>query len=263
MLGLMFKSQSRKWKAIAQVHLDLVWRAVDYFMVFALQHSIPEHDVRERLVEHIIQPRLLTLRKSVDAKLEEIIDCHGGVNTGLMDAYQDTRNHRLQQTSPLASTSLDAWGSTSLRKPDGPKAGAKFIQQLIRLVFDPKGFVSDVLSSCWSSSNAHSPTTPQGTHDSALRKHDASILVRDSEAFYESNLQFFIGAIFGLVVEKGLMERLPDELFTQRIVRHMSKATLKLVAGETEGTARKRIECDEELKGLEECLNKLTTGGRI
>jgi predicted nucleic acid-binding protein len=70
-----------------------------------------------------------------------------------------------------------------------------------------------------------------------------------------------MGAIHGLVIEKGLMEQLPEVLFTQRIVRHMSPETLELVAGETEDTARQRIECEEELKGLEECLEKLTRGG--
>jgi len=53
------------------------------------------------------------------------------------------------------------------------------------------------------------------------------------------------------------MERLPEDLFSQRIIRGLKSEALSLIAGENENTAKERKECEEELNRLKECLKKL------
>ena len=67
----------------------------------------------------------------------------------------------------------------------------------------------------------------------------------------------FMGYVNALVVEKCLMEKLPENLFSQRIIRGLESEVLSLIAGENENTAKERKKCEEELNWLEECLKKL------
>jgi hypothetical protein len=67
----------------------------------------------------------------------------------------------------------------------------------------------------------------------------------------------FMGYVNALVVEKCLMEKLPENLFSQRIIRGLESEVLSLIAGENENTAKERKKCEEELNCLDECLKKL------
>jgi hypothetical protein len=67
----------------------------------------------------------------------------------------------------------------------------------------------------------------------------------------------FMGYVNALVVEKCLMEKLPENLFSQRIIRGLKSEVLSLIAGENENTAKERKKCEEELNWLKECLEKL------
>ena len=66
-----------------------------------------------------------------------------------------------------------------------------------------------------------------------------------------------MGYVNALVVEKCLMEKLPENLFSQRIIRGLESEVLSLIAGENENTAKERKKCEEELDCLKECLKKL------
>jgi hypothetical protein len=186
MLGLIFLSQSRRWKDIAQVHLDQIWAASTHFVQVALQNSIPDHDVRERLADHIIRPRLLLLRKSVDEKLREILECHSGANTGIMDAYQDMRDRQLDRANQLSSSGPDAQESVPQQKHDDSEDVEKKVnRKLTSILLITMGPVYGALSSYWTSRITPNGTATLVDHDSAMRDHNASTLVRDSEAFYE------------------------------------------------------------------------------
>ena len=155
-------------------------------MQVALQNSISDNDVRERLADHIIRPRLLLLRKSVDEKLREILECHSGANTGIKDAYQDMQDRQLDRATKLASAGAGALESVPLQKRDDLEDVEKKVnRKLTSILLDTMGPVYSALSSYWASR-----VTPNGTatlvdHDSAMGDHNTSTLVRDSEAFYE------------------------------------------------------------------------------
>ena len=67
----------------------------------------------------------------------------------------------------------------------------------------------------------------------------------------------FVGYVNALVVEQCLMEQIPGELFSPRIVLEQEPQVLDCIAGENEFAAKARRECEEELSQLTECIGKL------
>jgi hypothetical protein len=57
-ISLIFKSESYKWKNIANTHLNQVWAPAGKFVDTALKECVPAVGMREKLKKHLIDERL-------------------------------------------------------------------------------------------------------------------------------------------------------------------------------------------------------------
>lgn len=64
----------------------------------------------------------------------------------------------------------------------------------------------------------------------------------------------FIGYVNALVIQNGLLRKLPFEIFTQEIISKQDAKTIAEIAGEKESDSKRRFELEEKLRILKEAL---------
>lgn len=196
MIGLIFELQSKNWKLIAETHLRQVWKVTRRFVDITLQHCVATHNIREALMEHIIRQRLEDLRVSMFAKLKEILACHSRANPGIMDAYQDLQTSWVQQNT-MGDDIARACTDSVTGIVGGNKAN--MLAQLLRATFQMAGGLDGILNAIGEVVEKHSGSNDQKVEScvlaavmdkfpSFLDRQNASVLVKQSEAFYEVSL---------------------------------------------------------------------------
>lgn len=71
------------------------------------------------------------------------------------------------------------------------------------------------------------------------------------------NIVPFVGYVNSLVVESGLMQELPNAIFSEQLMRYEEQRIIDRVAGEKEADARKREKNTRVLKSLKDILKTL------
>ena len=67
----------------------------------------------------------------------------------------------------------------------------------------------------------------------------------------------FVGSVNSLVVEKGILQELPECILTNSTVRDLDHGMLECIAGERPGVAQKREQEERKLRALREILTTL------
>lgn len=105
----LIKLQTSKWRDISEIHFQEIWNAVERFVELALDHCVPDSMVRD-LDNLIIRDRLDDLRRSTRMCLDELLECHTGMNPAFHDLLADLRENAISldaQTGGTASLLLD------------------------------------------------------------------------------------------------------------------------------------------------------------
>lgn len=84
MVSRLFRDETSRWRGMATRHVNLVWEAVSRFVDLALSHCV-ESSILNELRRLVLNDHLDKLRKMVDEKLEELLQCHDGMNPGFYD----------------------------------------------------------------------------------------------------------------------------------------------------------------------------------
>lgn len=106
------RKATSRWKTIAKTHLNVVWQAAVDFIDKALRHNMPT-EVRLAVRETIIDPRLDTLRRTAEERLEELIRCQQMESQVFFDAYP--HHISVGGTNPMTGDSLLWWIQSAVR----------------------------------------------------------------------------------------------------------------------------------------------------
>lgn len=70
-----FKDQSRRWRAIAEAHVQNVWTTTNVFLLDTVRYAVGNGNAHtaSAIIRHIINPAMETRRELVFAKLDEIL----------------------------------------------------------------------------------------------------------------------------------------------------------------------------------------------
>ena len=70
----------------------------------------------------------------------------------------------------------------------------------------------------------------------------------------------FVGYVNSLVVESGILRKLPNAIFSQEVMLDANQETINEIAAEGEGEAKKREENKQNLDTLRRTLKMLEEG---
>ncbi|KAM3496881.1 hypothetical protein MY10362_009749 [Beauveria mimosiformis] len=84
----LLKVQTAKWSRLSDIHFDEIWNAVERFVELALAHCVPDSMVPD-VEAFIIRDRLDDLRQRTRSSLEEVLQCHTGLNPAFHDLLAD------------------------------------------------------------------------------------------------------------------------------------------------------------------------------
>lgn len=90
MVSQLFREETKRWRKISTIHLQLVWEAVSRFVHLALEHCV-DPDFLPYLKRFVVEDRLKMLRSHAEGKLEELLRCHDGMNPAFHDLLCELR----------------------------------------------------------------------------------------------------------------------------------------------------------------------------
>ena len=67
----------------------------------------------------------------------------------------------------------------------------------------------------------------------------------------------FVGYVNALVIQNGLLQKIPYEIFTHEIISEQTARIVAQIAGEREGDQQKRTDLEEKLRLVKESLDVL------
>ncbi|RSL88997.1 hypothetical protein CEP52_015029 [Fusarium oligoseptatum] len=245
MVSRLLRQETSRWRIIAGRHLELVWKAIRRFVRLALKHSV-ELSLLPYLKHHIINGRLAKLYRSAEQKLEEILLCHEGMNPAFHDF-------------------LAVLGDDPFKQKTGRDPPSQIIDRKVREQFH-NALSSEVMETIVRTAFASAKlSNSQGSLASILLEKDSSkkpspqeIAVRRAistmEDYYHLSALSFVPYVNALVVQNGLLEKLPYEIFTYEIISEQDADTISSIAGEKEDEIKKRTECEDKLAILRKAV---------
>ncbi|KAF5551849.1 dynamin GTPase domain-containing protein [Fusarium mexicanum] len=264
MVSRLYREETSHWEAIANCHLRLVWDAVIRFVDLALKHCV-DSSLLKFLERSVINSRLELLRLSAEAKLQELVRCHQGTNPGFHDFLREFQDESLEFSNRVKPDSFDA-RKVILERIDATLSATAFEKilelscQSIGGVIPSKTMVASAVLSQIKDIVAGQIPTNSTQHGSSGRYHQDTErgAVRRSitmiEKYYKLSLISFIAYVNALVIHNGLLEKVPDEIFTHTIVSEQSAKTISYIAGEKEKDTKKRLDCERKLGILQKAL---------
>ncbi|KAJ4259741.1 hypothetical protein NW762_007672 [Fusarium torreyae] len=264
MVSRLYREETSRWEAIASCHLQLVWDAVACFVDLALKDCV-DTSLLSFLKRSVINSRLEKLRLSAEAKLKELIRCHQGTNPGFHDFLREFKDESLEFSNRVKPDSFDA-RKTVLERVDATLS-PDMLETILEMACTSIGgdipsknlFAKAVLSQVKQiiagqipSNDAQSGSASKYHHDTERGAVRRSIIM--IEKYYKLSLISFIAYVNALVIHNGLLEKVPDEIFTHMIVSEQSAKTVSYIAGEKEEDTKKRSDCEKKLAILRKAL---------
>ncbi|KAH8820620.1 P-loop containing nucleoside triphosphate hydrolase protein [Xylogone sp. PMI_703] len=85
----------------------------------------------------------------------------------------------------------------------------------------------------------------------------AAQVIEQVETYYEMSMVSFVGYVNSLVVESGILDKLPDAVFSQQLIMGEDEKLIKDIAGVKEADAQKREQDLKDLNSLNTILGTL------
>ncbi|KAM5349937.1 hypothetical protein ACJ41O_006442 [Fusarium nematophilum] len=264
MVSQLFRGETSRWRAISSRHVQLVMEAVNRFVHLALEHCI-EPSLLQDLKRLIVNERLERLRLSAERKLEELLQCHEGMNPSFHDF-----------TSHFGGVSFKLGGGTTSTKEDTEKVlwrhiksflTTEMLERALGMAFFnvrdsmPEAKVVNIIAKKMKGiigvaaidSLGHGGVRKgrsQPTDEQAAVRRAISTMEKD----YKISLVSFATYVNALVIHNGLLEKIPYEILTYEIVSQQDAKTISDIAGEKEHDSQRRSDCEKKLGVLTNAL---------
>ncbi|KAL6353803.1 hypothetical protein LRP88_12796 [Fusarium phalaenopsidis] len=266
MVSRLFRQETSQWEAISSRHLELVWEAIDRFVHLALQHSV-QPSLLPYLKWYIINGRLEKLRHSAEEKLEELLRCHNGMNPAFHDFLCELGDDPFKQE---ASRDLPSQViGERVREQCENALSSEVMENIVRTAFTSAGLNTPqiALANILLDKVKETILEPavkdggQGQPDVSKQPGPQEIAVRRAistmDNYYKLSSFSFVLYVNALVIQSGLLEKLPYEIFTHDIISEQDADTISNIAGEKEHEIKKRTECEKKLAILTKALTCL------
>ncbi|KAL3441320.1 hypothetical protein BJX65DRAFT_288750 [Aspergillus insuetus] len=268
---------TERWPTIAKTHLNIVWQAILDFIDEALRYNMPD-EVRQPVKESIIDPRLETLLKTAEERLEELIRCHRLESHVFFDAHPD--HISVESSSPTTADSLLGWMQSvasnlkllSNKHVDavlGNLASGNISglldyytkceeRQFVDIIFQqllstavPRPILEIGRLALSDSESETEPPTVSAELEAARRTID------HAERYYRASVFSFVGYVNALVVQGIILKGLQNTIFTDQMLAELDADTVQRLAGETQELAERRATLQNEVSELEKVLKLL------
>ncbi|KAF5261267.1 hypothetical protein FOXYS1_8053 [Fusarium oxysporum] len=249
--------QSEKWADIASKHLDAVWCAVRRFIDAVLSAVCGDQDVRKALQEYHILPKLVEMEAASHRDLRRLLDCHGRdsmwfshgfVNLARLRRQKDqlSTDQGMGSQSIVSDKLLNLAKETIIKglsdKGLGSEVVARVVEASLGGIFGSRGKSTDAVV---------------GLVPADYNTRAASRVILQEESCYEMSMIAFVGYVNTWVVGQGILDQLPTEILTQEMVREMSEAVVKKIAGQTEAVVAQHSRDKLDLQTLNEVMETM------
>ncbi|KAF4998582.1 hypothetical protein FDECE_11746 [Fusarium decemcellulare] len=251
MISQLFRQETSRWRAIARHHLELVCEAVTRFVRLALKHCV-EASILPYINRYIVDSRLEWLRQHAEQKLEELLLCHEGMNPAFHDALDELGGETPEDAFRLERTSEPATRQTGQQLLGQLKSAlsSQPVETMLKTAFSAVGggisakghfaklLLEEVKGIVEGATDPGIPAPPAQHHPQQVAM----------------SLVAFITYVNALVVQNGLLVKLPYEIFTHSIISEQKADTISKIAGEKESDVKERSECEKKLMILRNAL---------
>ncbi|KAK2751844.1 dynamin family protein [Colletotrichum kahawae] len=266
MVSKLFREENKRWRSIANTHLNLVWEVVYRFTHLALEHCVDPGFLPD-LKHLLIRKCLEHLHRYAEEKLEELLRCHDGMNPATHDF--------------ISELDEDALNFGVRTKPTREKVGKEILQQLqsalsakewgemvseayhhLGIITNDETSITDRLFHKMNTTlekvalDGGLPGTGDAETGNCYTAEQAAVrrAIFTMEKYYKASLVSFVSYVNAMVVHNGLLEKLPYEIFTPDIVSTQTSEIVSKIAGEKEDDVRRRAELAEKLSVFEDAL---------
>ncbi|KAJ5652573.1 P-loop containing nucleoside triphosphate hydrolase protein [Penicillium longicatenatum] len=278
-MSVVFGLESTKWRAIAESHLNVIFRLVEKLINHALERCVERSRI-ESLRRQIIEPKLKFLRKNVYNKLEELLICHRGGNPGFLstfsyllpsgepvnrtDGNDDTdgssivRIVRKISRLTIPSGGVVGWIFATLAERFKERAAGQVMEVMGNLPHGAQAWLTGQLQSAWHDDVG--PDLQAAMHEfysSNCEEIAAIRLVDQFEGYYQMNLISFVGYVNAMVVEHTLLNTLPEAILCETIIEEQDRATIDHLVGQSENVKLERSECERQIRALRASIDRL------
>ncbi|WAO91810.1 Hypothetical protein NCS54_00929300 [Fusarium falciforme] len=261
MVSRLFRQETSRWEAISSRHLELVWGAIDRFVHLALQHSI-QPSLLPYLKRYIINSRLEKLRHSAEEKLEELLRCHNGMNPAFHDFMCELGDDPQESSRDPPSQVI----GEKVREQCENALSSEVMENIVRTAFTSAGLSTPqsalanilldkvketILEPAVKDGGQDQPDVSKqpGPQEIAVRR-----AISTMDNYYKLSSLSFVLYVNALVIQSGLLEKLPYEIFTHDIISEQDADTISKIAGEKEHEIKERTECEKKLAILTKAL---------
>ncbi len=236
LVSQLFWEQSQPWKQIALAHINKVAHACKEFVHTVIRETASEEFV-ERLIAFNIDVALAKSSKDAQEELQRVLKDKARHPTTYNHYFTTT----LQKNRQAKFRKLTQRAAKSSEESYYPKVGSPYTK------IDPHK-LEDAMS------NAIEQDMDLFSSQEAL---DAQ------RAYYKNELKYFVDAVVKAVIERHLIEPLPERIFSPLVVAQMTDEEIQFIATESTESKQLRLRLEKKKDMLEQGLAtfKKATGG--
>ncbi|PVI06772.1 GTP-binding protein [Periconia macrospinosa] len=228
LISQLFWEQSQPWEILAQEHVRQVSQASKDFIYAALKHAAPKEFV-DRLAGLNVDAALQNLLDDAKEELKKLVKDKSRhpmtYNHYFTTTIQKQRSQKYQQASKDA---LKAASSTTYDR-----------NQVLRTVHD----------------SAKAEKAMATFIEQDMDTFSAQEALENQRAYYKDELKYFINAVCKTVIERHLVEPLPDVILSPLVVDNMTEQQISYVAAEPHETTQQRAFLEHRKAMLEKGLD--------
>ncbi|KAF2748952.1 hypothetical protein M011DRAFT_485039 [Sporormia fimetaria CBS 119925] len=226
LIAQLFWDQSTPWKDLALEHIEHVASACQSFVQMVLFHATPK-ELHSKLKMHCVEKALADEKSRSREELEKLIKDKSGV----------PMTYNGQFTTDLQKQ----------RQRKHFKETEEAVRQSERFTISNGRFID--------------PAKLTAAFESSIKK-DLDVFcaeeaLNNQQAYYKEERTYFINAIVKTVIERHLVELLPDMILSPVTVAQMPDKDVEFIAAEDKGTSRHRAHLEQQRAMLEQGIQTL------
>ncbi|KAF2464907.1 dynamin family protein-like protein [Lindgomyces ingoldianus] len=225
LISQLFWEQSAPWKEIAEDHIAKVARVCKEFIYTVLRHTAPT-EFQGRLTNLIVDAALAQSLQECKEELAKVLTSksrhpmtYNHYFTTTLQKQRKMKHSKVNEKAREASLiSIPVNGAITTRKVIDPNMMEKALEASIQLDMD-KFSSEEALDSC--------------------------------RAYYKDEMKFFINCVAKHVIERHLVETLPEKILSPLVVHQLTDKEIEFIAAEPPETTQQRNHLENRKAMLE------------
>jgi GTPase SAR1 family protein len=252
-IGELFYEQAKPWTALVMSCMEQLLDATKAMLNLVLNDTTQDPRTYNGILQHIINPRLEPLRKSLQGKAEEVLKPHQRGHPITYNHYliDNIQKARADHWGKLVEAELSGFFGINLSSTD---AHCRHTCDVRRLAVSLKSINTETNIERYACSEA------VACMQAYYKACPAPLLAMTLAASLTDSIQVarktLVDDFSVLAIEACLLEKLP-EIFSPTVVSKLTDSVVEDIAGETEESKAERAAFLKKLQVLEETLSVL------